>query len=191
MRLSLWLICLACVTSASAQEYEMHYDSTFVVYLDSLRMEADAAGLAVLSIGERDGDLVYDLDGRDESRLTTWSNPLPGFGLVLRAPDIGRAMVLVEPYHGVPGAAPNAVLLGPERPAAMLQPEIGLQLVTEHRVRVYVCGQTSGQDMCLRWDDVPPRSGGDGLILTVVQGPERGTYYVPTPREDPPLEHAI
>lgn len=145
---------------------------------------ADSTDVLVLSVLEQDGGYVYDLDGRDESEAYIYGR----VGVfVVRAADVGTAIVVLEP-DGWAGPT-TAVVLTPEHPAAVIDQEpldVGYGVPTpsgagEYRVTVIVCTQGDGE-ACEQWETAAPRSGGSGLILTVVPGPELGPT---TP--DPPV----
>jgi hypothetical protein len=169
MRIALPLVFLACAGNAFAQEAAHSADSTDVL---------------VVSVFEEDGAFVYDLDGGDESVAYIYSN---AGVLVARAADVGTAIVVLEPADGPPGPTTAAVLT-PDDPADVvdhksLGAEAGGTLTSDYRMTVLVCTQGDAQT-CGQWTAANPRSGGQGLIIRIVQGPALG----PGEGEDPPVD---
>lgn len=160
MRTALSFLLLACATDALAQDVSPgHY--------------ADSTGVLVLSVLERDGSYVYDLDGRDEWEAYLYTN---AGVFVARAVGVGTAIVLVEPESGPSASA----VLTEDEPAAVID-----QAALEpgpHFVTVLVCTQVTA-GACEEWEAASPLTGGSRLRLIIVSGPELGVGGV-----DPPVK---
>ena len=158
MRIALCLFLLACASGALAQEI-------------GPGQRADSTGVLVLSVMEQDGRYVYDLDGRDEQTAYIYSST----GVfVARAVGVGPVIVSLEPA-AAGSRSSTSVVLTRDRPAAVidqgaLEPD---DADGRYYVTVLVC--TDERDgTCERWTAAEPLSGGSGLMLVVVPGPELG-----------------
>jgi hypothetical protein len=156
-----------------------------------LRDAANRSDTLVLSIyDEGDGRFVYDLPGETDTRAIVFNTG----AFIVRAPDVGRALVIVEPFGGESSSVatdlpqihtgllgPNTALLTPHAPIAefrlrytRLSEYLGgpdaPPIETYHRVRVLACADGQGED-CQTWTAAEPRSGRGDLYLIVVDAP--------------------
>jgi hypothetical protein len=175
------------LTSGAAMGQEMTVnepyvedDSTYIIARDL------AVQLAVVSVLEENGRFVYDLDGGEETTTVLFT----ASAIVARSEIQETVLFILESYEGVAATnRENAYFLTPEAPFVGIQPrESGFSLgpqVTLHRVRVLVCtappsGGASGE-RCAQWTEAEPLSGGDGLQIYIVDGPELGPAPLPMP----------
>lgn len=182
MRLTLCLLLLG-AAAASAQDGTPDLNQR-------LREAAGQTDTLVLSVlAQHDGEFVYDLPGELDTRAFLFNRT---GAFIVRAPDVDRVLVVVEPF-GPPASSgasevpslhtglegPNTIVLTPDAPIAefRLRPyglsdfdgSPDVSIATYHRVRILACADPEGG--CRRWARVKPRSGRGDLYLIIVDGP--------------------
>lgn len=134
----------------------------------------------------REGDrYVYDVYGYGEDEAVLYR----AGAFVVRSESRQRVMVVLEPDGSIPASRDsNALFLSPTHPIDQFIPpedylyDIAAVDVTRHPVHVFLCTDDSDEpfsriepgSVCRSWTEVGPRSGGDGLDLVIVFGPEQG-----------------
>ena len=145
-----------------------------------------AGDLAIISILQQNGRYVYDLDGGDETTTVLFT----AADIVARSEVQSRVLFMLEPFGPIPATYfENAYFLTPEAPARVIRPRDAgpITQATLHRVRILVCTapEASG-GRCPQWTEAEPLSGGDGLQIYIVDGPELGGVYNLPPPPPPP-----
>ena len=126
------------------------------------RIAAATSDFHVITVRRDGGRFVYDVDGFDEDVIAF---PESGF-LVVRAPDLGRVLFVLEP-ETTDGRYPTTAALTQAAPAALIRSYLTRFDGPGRRVRALVCASGSGDD-CTTWTEAQPLSGGDGLRVHVV-----------------------
>ena len=172
-RLACLAACLFAAPLASAQEPSTE------------AQRESAQEILVLSVIYQGDRYVYDVYGYPETEAVLYR----AGAFIARSESRQRVMVVLEPDSTIPATAgPNALFLSPSHPIGQFIPpadhdlDIAAVDVTRHPVHVFVCGDDSDEPFaqidpdttCGTWNKIGPKSGGDGLDLIIVFGPELG-----------------
>ena len=154
--------------------------------LSTEAQRASAQEVLVLSVIYQGDRYVYDLYGYPETEAVLYR----AGAFIVRSESGQRVMAVLEPDSLIPATqGPNALFLSPAAPIGQFIPppddelDLAASEVTRHPVRVLLCADDDDGPFadpvppgsaCGNWVSVGPRSGGDGLDLIVVFGPELG-----------------